>query len=101
MQQIANLALNSLTGEFQKPYSPRGRVWSPPERLICALRLQACIDSLGAALVERIETDLLFGPFVGSVSRMWACDAASTPRTATGCWAGHFSVKTPLFADSS
>jgi hypothetical protein len=41
MRQIANLALNSLTGEFQKPYSPRGRMWSRRSGLICALRLQA------------------------------------------------------------
>src|SRR5215475_1128771 len=49
IRQIANAALKSLCGEFQKLYSPLGRVSIPPERL----------------LVERIDTDLLFRWFVG------------------------------------
>jgi hypothetical protein len=39
IRQIANAALNSLSGEFQKLYSPIGRESIPPERLMRALLL--------------------------------------------------------------
>src|SRR5512133_3018013 len=49
IRAIANAALKSLSGEFQKLYSPLGRESIPPERL----------------MVERIDHDLLFRWFVG------------------------------------
>jgi len=41
IRAIANAALKSLSGEFQKLYSPLGRESIPPERLMRALLLQA------------------------------------------------------------
>ena len=38
---LANAALKSLSDEFQKLYSPLGREWIPPKRLLRALLLQA------------------------------------------------------------
>src|SRR6266550_1352985 len=49
IRAIANAALKSLSGEFQKLYSPLGRESIPPER----------------QLRERIDRDLLFRWFVG------------------------------------
>ena len=66
IRQIANAALASLSGEFQKLYSPIGRELIPPERLIRALLLQAFYSIRSERqLVERIDTDLLFRWFVG------------------------------------
>ena len=66
IRQIANAALASLSGEFQKLYSPIGRSSIPPERLIRALLLQAFYSIRSERqLVERIDTDLLFRWFVG------------------------------------
>jgi transposase len=66
IRQIANAALKSLSGEFQKLYSPIGRVSIPPERLMRALLLQAFYSIRSERqLVERIDTDLLFRWFVG------------------------------------
>jgi transposase len=66
IRQIANAALKSLSGEFQKLYSPIGRESIPPERLMRALLLQAFYSIRSERqLVERIDTDLLFRWFVG------------------------------------
>src|SRR5690348_18479749 len=66
VRQIANAALKSLSGEFQKLYSPIGRESIPPERLMRALLLQAFYSIRSERqLVERIDTDLLFRWFVG------------------------------------
>src|SRR5215470_13304900 len=66
IRQIANTALNLLSGEFQKLYSPIGRESIPPERLMRALLLQAFYSIRSERqLVERIDTDLLFRWFVG------------------------------------
>ena len=66
IRKIANAALKSLSGEFQKLYSPIGRESIPPERLMRALLLQAFYSIRSERqLVERIDYDLLFRWFVG------------------------------------
>ena len=66
IRAIANAALKSLSGEFQKLYSPLGRESIPPERLLRALLLQAFYSIRSERqLVERIDHDLLFRWFVG------------------------------------
>jgi transposase len=66
IRAIANVALNSLSGEFQKLYSLLGRESIPPERLMRALLLQAFYSIRSERqLVERIDHDLLFRWFVG------------------------------------
>ena len=63
---ITNAALKSLSGQFQKLYSPLGRESIPPERLMRALLLQAFYSIRSERLlVERIDHDLLFRWFVG------------------------------------
>jgi transposase len=66
IRAIANAALQSLSGEFEKLYSPLGRESIPPERLMRALLLQAFYSIRSERqLVERIDHDLLFRWFVG------------------------------------
>ena len=66
IRAIANTALKSLSGEFEKLYSPLGRELIPPERLMRALLLQAFYSIRSERqLVERIDHDLLFRWFVG------------------------------------
>src|SRR5271170_7305962 len=66
IRQIANAALQALSGEFEKLYSQIGRVSIPPERLMRALLLQAFYSIRSERqLVERIDYDLLFRWFVG------------------------------------
>ena len=66
IRQIVNAALKSLSGEFDKLYSPIGRESIPPERLMRALLLQAFYSIRSERqLVERIDHDLLFRWFVG------------------------------------
>ena len=66
IRAIANVALKSLSGEFEKLYSPLGRELIPPERLLRALLLQAFYSIRSERqLVERIDHDLLFRWFVG------------------------------------
>ena len=66
IRAIANTALKSLSGEFEKLYSPLGRESIPPERLMRALLLQAFYSIRSERqLVERIDHDLLFRWFVG------------------------------------
>jgi hypothetical protein len=50
IRAIANAALKSLSGEFQKLYSPLGRESIPPERLMRALAAAGILfDPLEAA----------------------------------------------------
>ena len=66
IRAIANAALKSLSGAFQKLYAPLGRESIPPERLMRALLLQAFYSIRSERqLVERIDHDLLFRWFVG------------------------------------
>ena len=66
IRALANVALKSLSGEFQKLYSPLGRGSIPPERLLRVLLLQAFYSIRSERqLVERIDHDLLFRWFVG------------------------------------
>jgi transposase len=66
IRAVANAALKSLSGEFEKLYSPLGRESIPPERLLRALLLQAFYSIRSERqLVERIDHDLLFRWFVG------------------------------------
>jgi transposase len=66
IRQIVNTALKTLSGEFDKLYSPIGRESIPPERLMRALLLQAFYSIRSERqLVERIDYDLLFRWFVG------------------------------------
>ena len=70
IREVANAALKALGGEFAALYSAIGRGSIPPERLLRALLLQAFYSIRSERqLVERIEYDLLFRWFVGSVSR--------------------------------
>jgi transposase len=63
---IANAASRALSDEFERLYSPIGRVSIHPERLLRALPLQAfCSIRSERQLVERIDYDLLFRWFVG------------------------------------
>ena len=66
IREVANAALQALSGEFEKLYSRIGRVSIPPERLMRALLLQAFYSIRSERqLVERIDYDLLFRWFVG------------------------------------
>jgi transposase len=66
IRRIANTALKSLSAEFDRLYSPIGRLSIPPERLLRALLLQAFYSIRSERqLVERIDYDLLFRWFVG------------------------------------
>jgi transposase len=66
IRAVANMALKSLSGEFEKLYSPLGRGSIPPERLLRGLLLQAFYSIRSERqLVERIDHDLLFRWFVG------------------------------------
>jgi transposase len=87
IRAIANAALKSLSGEFEKLYSPLGRESIPPERLLRALLLQAFYSIRSERqLAERIDHDLLFRWFVGLGIEDPVWDATTLPRTATGCW---------------
>ncbi len=66
LREVVNAALQALSGEFEKLYSPIGRVSIPPERLLRALLLQTFYSIRSEQqLVERIDYDLLFRWFVG------------------------------------
>src|SRR5690242_9415504 len=86
IRAITNAALKSLSGEFQKLYSPLGRESIPPERLMRALLLQAFYSIRSERqLVKRIDHDLLFRWFVGSALRTRCGMPQRSLRTATGC----------------
>jgi hypothetical protein len=87
IRQIANAALQSLSGEFAKLYSTIGRESIPPERLMRVLLLQAFYSIRSERqLVERIDYDLLFRWFVGLRIEDAVCDATTFTKNATGCW---------------
>ncbi len=66
IREIANAALKALSCDFDALYSPIGRKFIPPERLMRALLLQAFYSIRSERrLVERIDYDLLFRWFVG------------------------------------
>jgi len=89
IRAIANAALKSLSGEFQKLYSPLGRESIPPERLLRALLLQAFYSIRSERqLVERIDHDLLFRWFVGlGVKGLLSSEHFSVDGTLLEAWA--------------
>ena len=66
IREIANAALEHLSGEFAALYAPLGRPSIPPEKLLRALLLQAFYSIRSERqLMERLKFDLLFRWFVG------------------------------------
>src|ERR1700740_1716713 len=67
IREVANAALQSLSGDFAALYPPKlGRPSIPPERLLRAMLLQAFYGIRSERqLMERMEFDLLFRWFVG------------------------------------
>jgi transposase len=66
IREMANAALESLSGDFGSLYSGRGRPSIAPERLLRAMLLQAFYSIRSERqLMERLEYDLLFRWFVG------------------------------------
>jgi len=67
IRDVANAALEDLSGDFAALYPPRlGRPSVPPERLLRAMLLQAFYGIRSERqLMERMEFDLLFRWFVG------------------------------------
>jgi len=67
IREVANAALEELSGDFAALYPPRlGRPSIPPERLLRAMLLQAFYGIRSERqLMERMEFDLLFRWFVG------------------------------------
>ena len=64
--EIANAALETLSGDFAALYSRMGRPSIAPERLLRAMLLQAFYSIRSERqLMERLEYDLLFRWFVG------------------------------------
>jgi len=98
IRTIAIAALKSLSGEFQKLYSPLGRESIPPERLMRALLLQAFYSIRSERqLVERIDYDLLFRWVVGLGIEDAVWDARFTlTRTGEGRERSALLVSTPL-----
>jgi hypothetical protein len=74
IRAIANTALKSLSGEFQKLYSPLGRESIPPERLLRALLLRAL--PLQAFYSVRSERQL-----VERIVPLYMYQAAYTPES--------------------
>ena len=66
VREIANAALNDLSGDFDKLYTDFGRPSIAPEKLLRAMLLQAFYGVRSERqLMERLEFDLLFRWFVG------------------------------------
>jgi len=66
IREIANAALNDLSGDFDKLYADFGRPSIAPEKLLRAMLLQAFYGVRSERqLMERLEFDLLFRWFVG------------------------------------
>ncbi|MET4702131.1 transposase [Constrictibacter sp. MBR-5] len=66
IREIANAALETLSGDFAVLYSGLGRPSIAPERLLRAMLLQAFYSLRSERqLMERLEYDLLFRWFVG------------------------------------
>ncbi len=63
---IVNEVLASMSGEFERLYSPTGRPSIPPEKLLRALLLQAFYSIRSERqLMEQLDFNLLFRWFVG------------------------------------
>ena len=66
IREVANAALNDLSGDFDKLYTDFGRPSIAPEKLLRAMLLQAFYGVRSERqLMERLEFDLLFRWFVG------------------------------------
>jgi transposase len=66
IREIANAALNDLSGDFSKLYTDFGRPSIAPEKLLRAMLLQTFYGVRSERqLMERLEFDLLFRWFVG------------------------------------
>ncbi|HEY0282860.1 MAG TPA: IS5 family transposase [Rhizomicrobium sp.] len=66
IREVANAALNDLSGDFGKLYTDFGRPSIAPEKLLRAMLLQAFYGVRSERqLMERLEFDLLFRWFVG------------------------------------
>lgn len=72
LRQIVNDALVLLEREFTALYSPIGRPSIAPEKLLCAMLLQAFYSIRSERLLmERLEYDLLFRWFAGIDDPAW------------------------------
>lgn len=66
IREMCDAALRTLSGAFDKLYSPLGRQSIPPEKLVRALLLQALYSIRSERmLMEQLEYNLLFRWFVG------------------------------------
>jgi len=66
IRAIVNEALEGLSADFERMYSPIGRPSIPPDRLLRALLLQAFYTVRSERqLMEQLDYDLLFRWFVG------------------------------------
>jgi transposase len=89
IRTLVNEALASLDQEFAALYPPVGRPSVPPEKLLRAMLLQAFYSIRSERqLMERLEYDLLFRWFVGSVSRRRRGTIRASRPTATVCLKG-------------
>ena len=87
IREIANTALAALSHDFAALYSGMGRPSVPPEKLLRAMLLQAFYSVRSERqLMERIEFDLLFRWFIGTVPTTRCGTIRASRRTATGCW---------------
>jgi len=89
IRKIANAALNDLLRAFAALYTDFGRPSVAPEKLLCAMLLQAFYGILSERhLMERLEFGLLYRWFVGLGVEIRCGTIQPSPRTATGCWRG-------------
>jgi transposase len=66
LREMVNAALKTLSPQFSKMYSTRGRPSIPPERLLRALLLQVLYSIRSERmLMEQLEYNLLFRWFIG------------------------------------
>src|SRR5690606_13478439 len=66
IRTLVNAALKELGSRFEAMYSPLGRPWVPPEKLLRVLLLQAvCSVRSERLLMEQLDYNLLFRWFVG------------------------------------
>jgi len=66
IRRVVNAALERLSGEFSRLYSPYGRASIAPEKLLRALLLQAfCGVRSERQLMEQVSYNLLFRWFIG------------------------------------
>ena len=86
IREIANAALETLSGDFAALYSRMGRPSIAPERLLRAMLLQAFYSIRSERqLMERLEYDLLLRWFVGLSPDDPIWHPTRSPRTVTGC----------------